>query len=51
MKGTGSTGLTHHQALTVGLLCYAIGAFCVWDAYENRGNSRPFMLRFVGGLI
>jgi hypothetical protein len=34
-----------------GLAFYAVGAFFMWDAYEARGKTRPFAMRFVGGLV
>jgi hypothetical protein len=35
------------MALTLGLAAYALGSLLLWDAYENRGGSRPFLMRFV----
>ena len=48
---TGRTGLAFTTSLGLGLALYAAASFLMWDAFEARGNSRPFVMRFVGGLI
>jgi hypothetical protein len=39
------------HAIALGFAAYAVGSFLIWDAYEHRGNSRPFWHRFAGGLV
>jgi hypothetical protein len=36
-----------NTAVTLGLLAYLAGTLLLWDAYENRGRSRPMALRIV----
>jgi hypothetical protein len=35
------------QLAGVGFIC--LGAFLLYDAYEARGRSRPFAMRFLPG--
>lgn len=34
----------------LGIMLTVAGAFLLWDAYEGRGNHRPFALRIFSGL-
>ena len=34
-------------ALYGGYTCLTLGSLMLWDAYENRGRSRPFASKFV----
>jgi hypothetical protein len=36
-------------AQALGVLLVIAGAYCLHDAYENRGRSRPFAMRFLPG--
>lgn len=36
-------------ALVVGVALLCAGSYLVWDAYEGRGISRPFAMRFLPG--
>lgn len=36
-------------AQALGVLLVVAGAYCLHDAYENRGRQRPFALRFLPG--
>lgn len=36
-------------ALTVGVALVIAGAFLLTDAYERRGRTRPFAMRFLPG--
>lgn len=36
-------------AQLAGVLLLTAGAFCLYDAYEARGRSRPFVARFLPG--
>jgi hypothetical protein len=36
-------------AIVLGLGAYLLGSLLLWDAYENRGRSRPFATRFLPG--
>lgn len=35
------------NAQIAGVLLLAAGAYCLYDAYEARGKSRPFPVRFL----
>lgn len=39
------------SAIWLGLAGYAFGTLMLWDAFENRGKSRPFWMRFAGGGV
>lgn len=34
-------------AQLAGVLCVSLGAFLLYDAYEARGQSRPFVMRLL----
>lgn len=36
-------------AILGGIACITLGAFLLYDAYDARGKSRPFALRFLPG--
>lgn len=36
-------------AQLAGVLFITLGAFCLHDAYEARGRSRSFLMRFLPG--
>ena len=36
-------------ALAIGYGGILIGACALWDAYERRGRTRPFMTKFLPG--
>lgn len=36
-------------ALAIGYGGILIGAWALWDAYERRGQKRPFMTKFLPG--
>lgn len=36
-------------ALLIGYTGMIIGALALWDAYENRGRSRPFATKLLPG--
>jgi hypothetical protein len=36
-------------AQALGVAFIVLGAFCLHDAYEARGQSRPFLTRFLPG--
>lgn len=36
-------------AKVAGVLLLCAGAYCLYDAYEARGRSRPFVTRFLPG--
>lgn len=36
-------------AQVAGVLLVLAGAYCLYDAYDARGRSRPFALRFLPG--
>lgn len=36
-------------AKLAGVACIVVGAFLLYDAYDARGKSRPFALRFLPG--
>ena len=36
-------------ALWLGVAVYLAGTACLWDAHENRGRQRPFVLRWLPG--
>ena len=36
-------------ALLAGVACVVVGSFLLYDAYENRGRSRPFAMRLLPG--
>lgn len=36
-------------ALLMGVAAYVVGSVLLWDAFEHRGNSRPFWTRFLPG--
>lgn len=36
-------------AQLAGVLLLTAGAYCLYDAYEARGRSRPFIARFLPG--
>jgi hypothetical protein len=38
-----------HTALVIGYGGILIGAAALWDAYERRGRTRPFMTKFLPG--
>ena len=33
----------------LGVALFSVGAVLLWDAYEGRGKSRPFALKFLPG--
>jgi hypothetical protein len=37
-------------ALWVGYGAIALGTLLLWDAYDNRGRSKPFVAKFVPGV-
>lgn len=37
-------------AVLIGVGLYLAGTLVLWDAYEHRGASRPFSLRFLPGV-
>jgi len=37
-------------ALLAGALCVTVGSWLLYDAYEHRGLSRPFALRWLPGV-
>lgn len=39
------------RATALGIAAYALAGFLLWDAYEHRGKSRPFVARIWGGLV
>ena len=39
----------HQTAVTIGVALYLAGTLVLWDAYEHRGASRPFILRWLPG--
>lgn len=38
------------KALWLGYGMVAVGTLLLWDAYDNRGRSKPFLAKFVPGL-
>ena len=44
--------LVHNRDLAVygGALLWLAGTVLLWDAYNNRGRSKPLALRIVGAL-
>jgi hypothetical protein len=36
-------------ALWAGVGFYLAGTWCLWDAHEHRGKSRPYYLRWLPG--
>jgi hypothetical protein len=36
-------------ALLIGYGGILVGSMALWDAYENRGKSRPFLTKFAPG--
>lgn len=36
-------------ALLLGVACLVAGSYLVYDAYEGRGVTRPFVVRFLPG--
>lgn len=36
------------HAAFAGVVLLALGAWCLYDAYEGRGRERPFLIRFLG---
>ncbi len=38
-------------ALALGMAAYVLGTVMLWDAFENRGKSRPFWMRFASGGV
>lgn len=38
-----------HVALAAGVALVVAGAFLITDAYERRGRTRPFLMRFLPG--
>lgn len=38
---------SHKSAVIVGLALTAAGGYMLYEAYELRGRSRPFMLRWL----
>lgn len=39
----------HRTAKLAGVTCMVLGAWLLYDAYDARGKSRPFALRFLPG--
>lgn len=37
------------MAVLGGVACMTLGAFLLYDAYDARGRSRPFLMRFLPG--
>jgi hypothetical protein len=37
------------MAVVGGVAAMCVGAFLLYDAYEARGQSRPFLARFLPG--
>lgn len=33
--------------LAVGIALFVVSSYLIWDAYEGRGRSRPFLARFL----
>ncbi|WP_309632874.1 hypothetical protein [Nocardioides zeae] len=40
---------SRETAEVIGYAGIIIGALALWDAYEGRGRSRPFLTRFLPG--
>lgn len=38
---------SREHALWGGILCLSVGSFLLYQAYEARGRSRPFALKFL----
>jgi hypothetical protein len=38
----------HRTAVLVGLALTAAGGWTLYDAYEGRGHTRPFFMKFLG---
>lgn len=36
-------------ALLAGIGCLTLGAWLLYDAFEARGRTRPFLMRFLPG--
>lgn len=37
-------------ALVAGAVCIIAGSWLLYDAYEHRGRTRPFVLRLLPGV-
>jgi hypothetical protein len=48
-KRTGPFIRDQHVALVLGYGGILLGAMALWDAYEGRGRSRPFITKFLPG--
>lgn len=48
-NGKGAPLLSQNAALVLGYGGILLGALCLWDAYERRGKSRPFLTKFLPG--
>ena len=49
MSGKGPVIPDRRTAQLAGVLFITLGAYCLYDAYEARGRSRPFVTRFLPG--
>lgn len=38
-------------ALYLGLAAWLAGGILLWDAWENRGQDRPLIVRLVGAVL
>lgn len=38
-----------HMALAIGYGGILLGALALWDAYEGRGRTRPFIVKLLPG--
>ena len=36
-------------ALLAGVVCVSVGSWLLWDAYEHRGRTRPWIMRWLPG--
>lgn len=49
VNGRGVPVLSRNSALILGYGGIILGAMCLWDAYERRGKTRPFLTKFLPG--
>lgn len=36
-----------HTEITLGVVLFVASAWLIWDAYEGRGRSRPFIMHLA----
>lgn len=47
--GRGRPVMSRNCALIVGYGGIVVGAWALWEAYEKRGKTRPFLTKFLPG--